>query len=72
MELSGADVRRDPISAALDVRVPTIHLVSGGERDGIEDALLAPYPPSPRNERSGAEAGTWQVVDNRIDKLVGE
>ena len=70
--LSGADARHDPIPVPLDVRVPTGHSALGEERDGIEDALLAPCPPSPRNEGRGVEAGTWEVVDNRIDKLVGK
>ena len=49
-----------------------IHIILGAKRDGNKIALLARCSPSPRNEGRGAEAGTWEVVDDRVDKLLGE
>ena len=52
--------------------VPAVHMAFGGETDAIEEGLLAPLSPSPCDEGSAAEAGTWEVVDDCIDELSGK
>ena len=54
------------------VHVPSLHFGFRGEVDEIEGALLAPSPPPFRNERGGAEAGTWEVVDDLVNDFLGE
>ena len=54
------------------VCVPAVHMAFGGEADAIEEALLAPLSPSPCDEGSAAEAGTWEVVDDFTDEFSGK
>ena len=61
------DVGWDPTIPLLDVRVPVIHFITGGERDRIEDVLLTSHSPPPRNEGGARETRTWEDVDDRFD-----
>ena len=71
-ETCGSDVGRDFTQVALGFCVPSVHHEFRVEIDAIEGTLLAPFPPSFRDERRGPEVGMWEVVDDLVDDFLGK
>ena len=63
-------LRCDFVLVALDVCVPSFHHRFIDEPNFLEGTLLAPRPPPFRDERRGAETGTWEVVDDLVDDFL--
>jgi hypothetical protein len=73
LESSTTDVGKDTTVWALwDIRAPKSQATFGRERDSGENAFLAPSPPASSDERAGAQAVMWEVVDEFIDEFLGK
>ena len=72
MEYDELNVGGRTIRVLRDVCAPTIHPVFGEKLDLLKGPLLAPSSPSLRNEGTGEEAITGEVVDDFIDQLLGK
>jgi len=71
-ELGDVNVGCDALRVLGKVRAPVIDLGFRKELDSLKGSLLAPPSPLLREERRGEEAGEWEVVDDRVDELLGK
>lgn len=54
----------------LGVRMPEFHSAFGVEPGCIEEQLLAPFPPSRRDERRGSKARVREAIDDFVDDFL--
>ena len=67
-----SDVRGDSVWVLWDGRVPTGQAVFKLELDLAEVTLLAPFSPTSCDERVGACAIRWYVVDDGFEEFLGK
>ena len=71
-EFGDLDVGCDSVWFVARVHVPVVHCGFVGEPNDSEGTLLTHFPPPFRDERRGAEAGGWEVVDDLVDDFLGK